>query len=68
LRDTAPSTPAARPDLDKLLRSTLDALVDAGALADDALVVEVNAAKTYPAGHLEALDTPGAVLILGAYP
>jgi Holliday junction resolvase RusA-like endonuclease len=68
LRDTAPAHPATRPDLDKLLRSTLDALVDAGALADDARVVDVSAVKAYPAGHLDALDTPGAVLVLRGCP
>jgi crossover junction endodeoxyribonuclease RusA len=64
LRDSAPEHPASRPDLDKLLRSTLDALVDGGAIADDSRVVEVSAAKAYPCGHLDALDTPGAVLTL----
>lgn len=66
LRVDAPDHPATRPDVDKLLRSTLDALADAGVLADDAHVVDVSAVKTYPAGHLEALDSPGAVIILTA--
>lgn len=64
LRDAAPAHPGTRPDLDKLLRSTLDALVDAGALVDDARVVTVHAVKAYPGGHLDALDGPGAVLHL----
>ena len=66
LRDDAPTAPSARPDLDKLIRSTLDALTDAGTIHDDANVFHLTAAKTYPAGHLDALDTPGAVIILSA--
>lgn len=66
LRAAAPEQPVGRPDLDKLLRSTLDGLTDAGALADDARVVDVHAVKVYPGGHLDALDTPGAVLTLRA--
>lgn len=68
LRDNAPDRPTTRPDLDKLLRSTLDALVDAGALVDDARVVTVWAAKTYPDGDLDALDSPGAVILLTVTP
>lgn len=64
LRPGAPEEPATRPDLDKLLRSTLDALKDAGALVDDSRVVEVHAVKAYPGGHLDALDGPGAVIAL----
>lgn len=66
LKPTAPTHPAGRPDVDKLIRSTLDALTDSGALVDDARVVEVAAVKTYPGGHLDALDTPGAVITLRA--
>jgi crossover junction endodeoxyribonuclease RusA len=64
LRDNAPQYPATRPDLDKLIRSTFDALTDAGALVEDSRVVHVVAVKVYPGGHLDALDTPGAVLTL----
>lgn len=39
--------PDRKPDLDKLNRSVLDALVDGGLLADDARVVELNARKAY---------------------
>lgn len=47
--------PAKRPDLDKLIRSTLDGLNDGGALADDAQIVGITASKhfardDYPAG------------------
>jgi Holliday junction resolvase RusA-like endonuclease len=64
LRDNAPADPVGRPDLDKLIRSTLDALTDAGAMADDARVVSVSAMKTYPGGTLDSLDSPGCVLRL----
>ena len=40
LRDSAPARPDGKPDLSKLLRSTEDALTDAGLWADDAQVVE----------------------------
>lgn len=66
LRDTAPDHPATRPDVDKLLRSTFDALTDAGAMAEDSRVVHVNVTKAYPGGHVDALDAPGAVLVLSA--
>lgn len=41
--------PAKRPDLDKLLRATMDALTDCGLWADDAQVVRVVADKQYAA-------------------
>lgn len=49
LRDDAPRyvTSRAVGDLDKLLRSTFDALTTAGIWADDSLVVMVTASKTY---------------------
>lgn len=58
LRDSAPSWPSVRPDLDKLIRSTLDALTDAGAIEDDARVVNIGAAKEYAGRGIE----PGAVI------
>lgn len=64
LRPAAPEHPSTRPDIDKLVRSTLDALRDGGALVDDARVVEVHAVKAYPGGHLDALDGPGAVIVV----
>ncbi len=47
LRDGAPVYPAGKPDLDKLLRSTMDALGDAGVFRDDAQVCAVTACKVY---------------------
>lgn len=37
-----------KPDLDKLVRSTADALVTAGVIEDDARIVELRAVKTFP--------------------
>jgi crossover junction endodeoxyribonuclease RusA len=51
--------PDKRPDLDKLQRSTLDALVSAGAIEDDGRVVILYAEKVFP-GMPYALETPGA--------
>jgi crossover junction endodeoxyribonuclease RusA len=54
LRPSAPRWPHVKPDIDKLLRSTLDGLTQAGVIADDARIVEVLAVKAYadsgPAG------------------
>ena len=47
LKTTAPVTCAKRPDLDKLLRSTLDALTAAGVHGDDSQVVHLTGAKMY---------------------
>lgn len=47
LRPSAPVWPAKVPDLDKLARSTLDGLTQAGVICDDSRVVILNATKTY---------------------
>ena len=52
--------PSVRPDLDKLVRSTLDALVTAGAIADDSLVVELRARKVYAPTMTQT--EPGALI------
>lgn len=49
-------------DLDKLLRSTFDALTTAGAVADDSRIVEVVSRKVFPGEGLDSLETPGAVI------
>lgn len=60
LRAAAPVFPHRRPDLDKLLRSTLDAISSAGLWHDDCCAVQVAAAKTYAHnGH-----APGAQITL----
>jgi crossover junction endodeoxyribonuclease RusA len=50
VRASAPAYPDGKPDLDKLLRSTLDGLTEGGAWKDDAQVVTVRASKRYAAG------------------
>ncbi|MFK0172667.1 RusA family crossover junction endodeoxyribonuclease [Streptomyces sp. NPDC090306] len=62
LKPSAPAYPTGTPDLDKLLRSTQDALKDAGVLADDSRVVDVHARKRYPHTCADALAHPGAVI------
>lgn len=49
-------------DLDKLLRSSFDALTTGGAIADDSRIVEVSSRKVFPGEGLDALETPGAVI------
>lgn len=48
--------PAGPPDLDKLVRSTLDGLTASGLIVDDARVVSLTATKHW------ATDTPGATI------
>lgn len=60
LRDSAPLRPAGVPDVDKLARSTMDALRNAGIYRDDARVVELIAFKLYADDRL-----PGAYVQAG---
>ncbi|WDO09904.1 RusA family crossover junction endodeoxyribonuclease [Streptomyces murinus] len=62
LKSSAPEHPTGKPDTDKLLRSTQDALKDAGVLRDDSVVTAVFAAKTYTLTGSDALSHPGAVI------
>lgn len=63
---SAPKTrrilPDKLPDIDKLARSTFDALKTAGAWADDARCVRLVAEKAYVGEHPMALQSPGAVI------
>jgi len=52
--------PDKTPDLSKLVRSTEDALVDVGAIEDDARIVSLSAFKHYPNEGALALPVPGA--------
>jgi Holliday junction resolvase RusA-like endonuclease len=54
--------PDKKPDCSKLVRSTEDALVDAGVIEDDARIVELHARKVFPKEHPDALHVPGAVI------
>jgi Holliday junction resolvase RusA-like endonuclease len=50
-----------KPDLSKLIRSTEDALTDAGLISDDARIVMFDrAAKVYPGEGEGSLTSPGA--------
>jgi crossover junction endodeoxyribonuclease RusA len=65
LRPDAPVLVGVKPDLDKLVRSTLDALASAGAYADDARVAQLYVRKLYPKAHSrQVLDRPGALIDL----
>ncbi len=63
LRDAAPACPVGKPDVDKLLRSTMDALGEAGCWVDDCQVVDVAATKAWADGR-----PPGARIRLEATP
>jgi Holliday junction resolvase RusA-like endonuclease len=54
--------PDKKPDVDKICRSTADALVEAGAIEDDARIVRLLAEKVFPGEHPDALGVPGAVI------
>lgn len=51
--------PDRKPDLSKLVRSTEDALVDSGLIADDARITMLVASKVFPNEGAGALDAPG---------
>lgn len=52
--------PDRKPDVSKLVRSTEDALKDAGVYTDDARIVEFSrVAKVFPGEDPEALEVPG---------
>ncbi|MFJ5294496.1 RusA family crossover junction endodeoxyribonuclease [Streptomyces sp. NPDC088348] len=56
--------PAVTPDIDKLERSTYDAITKAGMWEDDGRVIENHNRKVYPGEHPDALDQPGALIRL----
>lgn len=51
-------------DIDKLLRNVFDALVDAGAIADDSQIVKVTAEKAHVGDYPAPLPVPGARVIV----
>jgi len=61
IRPSAPLLPNKVPDLDKLLRSTCDALTDSQVIVDDARIVRIKARKVYadndPTGALIYITT-----------
>lgn len=62
VKPSAPPFPTGTPDLDKLVRSTQDALKDAGVLVDDSVVTSLFVAKAYVLTGADALAHPGAVI------
>lgn len=58
--------PDKKPDLSKLVRSTEDALTDAGVWEDDARVVSCLARKVFPGEHVKSLQSPGAFIEIQA--
>lgn len=62
VKASAPQYPTGKPDTDKLLRSTQDALKDAGVLLDDSVVTDTVAAKRYVLTSDDTLSHPGAVI------
>ena len=54
IKPSAPQFPGVKPDLDKLVRSTLDALGEAGIWADDSQVVRIHASKVYTFDEIPA--------------
>lgn len=66
---SAPKTrrtwPCTMPDISKLCRATEDAITSAGIWRDDARVTEYERlAKCYPGEDPDALDRPGALIVV----
>lgn len=55
--------PAVKPDIDKLLRNTLDALTQAQVYRDDAQVIQLRVAKRYATDDPDG--SPGATIWVG---
>lgn len=66
LRDAAPVRPIGYPDASKILRSTEDALTEAGVWEDDSRVVDLSVAKRYANEGPDTLHIPGAVIRIWA--
>ncbi|MGW1468499.1 RusA family crossover junction endodeoxyribonuclease [Streptomyces sp. NPDC002308] len=56
--------PAVTPDIDKLERSTYDAITKSRIWEDDGRVIENHNRKVHPGEHPDALDQPGAIIRL----
>lgn len=52
--------PNVKPDIDKLIRATHDALTDSGLIADDSIICSTNACKSY----VDSLDKAGVLLTI----
>lgn len=68
LPKTRPSWPSKKPDLDKLVRATFDAITTSGLWVDDSQATDISARKTYPStttgAHVMALDWPGLRILI----
>jgi len=62
VRDSAPRYPEGTPDLSKLLRSTEDALADAGVLRNDSQIVAYSRLEKVYAGHYPQIPAAGAMI------
>ena len=54
--------PTRRPDIDKLTRSCLDAITDAGVIRDDSQVVDLSARKAYAGDVIGLNGAPGVIV------
>ena len=54
--------PDKRPDLSKLVRSTEDALTEAGVWEDDARVISCHARKVFPCDGPDSMSVPGCIV------
>lgn len=68
LREIAPKWHSKPPDCDKCARATLDPLVTAGVLRDDAQVAYLEARKRYATDRGTDCQSPGASIRIEALP
>lgn len=59
-----PYYPGGKPDLDHLVRAVGDSLTQAGVLADDSLIVEIEARKLWTGSSTDTRPEPGAAVYL----
>lgn len=64
LKDNAPLAHTFKPDTDKLLRSTMDALVTSGVIKDDSTITSIVGHKQYVRDEYE--EVPGATILIKA--
>lgn len=60
VKESAREDPNVKPDIDKLIRATHDALTDSGLIADDSIICSTNACKSY----VDSLDKAGVLLTI----
>lgn len=62
LKESAPRYHASQPDLDKLARAVLDAVVQGGAIRDDSQIAVLHAEKFYA----DSTFPPGCVIVINS--